>query len=138
LRKRTLSREIALQLLYELDETGVLDGERIKSHSQSRRATPQTRDYAALLIEGVRSNIKEIDSYIEEFAQNWSLLRMPVVDRTILRIATYELVFRDDIPPKVAINEAVDLAKRFGGADSGSFVNAILDKVREKYSKQSN
>lgn len=137
MRKRTLSREIALQLLYELDATGTLEEERIKSHSESRRAAAQTRDYAAQLIEGVRKNIKEIDSHIEEFAENWSLLRMPVVDRTILRIATYELVFLDDIPPKVAINEAVDLAKRFGGADSGSFVNAILDKIRAKYCKQS-
>jgi transcription antitermination factor NusB len=137
LRKRTLSREIALQLLYEFDTTGTLDAERIKSHSQSRRAAAQTQDYATLLIEGVRKNIKEIDSYIEEFAQNWSLSRMPVVDRTILRIGTYELLFVSDIPPKVAINEAVDLAKRFGGADSGSFINAILDKIRAKYGKQS-
>jgi N utilization substance protein B len=138
LRKRTLSREIALQLLYELDATGALEDQRIKSHSESRRAAPQTRDYARRLIEGVRENIREIDSHIEEFAENWSLVRMPVVDRTILRIATYELMFLDDIPPKVAINEAVDLAKRFGGADSGSFVNAILDKIRAKYSKQTN
>lgn len=137
MRKRTLSREIALQLLYEFDTTGTLDAERIKSHSQSRRAAAQTQDYATLLIEGVRKNIKEIDSYIEEFAQNWSLSRMPVVDRTILRIGTYELLFVSDIPPKVAINEAVDLAKRFGGADSGSFINAILDKIRAKYGKQS-
>ena len=136
MRKRTLSREIALQLLYELETTGTLEEERIKSHSESRRAVAQTRDYAALLIEGVRENVKEIDSHIEEFAENWSLDRMPIVDKTILRIAAYELLFCSDVPPKVAINEAVDLAKRFGGADSGSFVNAILDQIRARYNKQ--
>ena len=70
-----------------------------------------------------------VDKTISEHATNWTLKRMAVVDRNILRFATYELLFRDDIPPKVTINEAVDIAKKFGDANSGKFVNGILDKI---------
>ncbi|MFH1423156.1 MAG: transcription antitermination factor NusB [Planctomycetota bacterium] len=136
MRKRTLSREIALQLLYEFEVAGLLQNERITTYSHDRKAPQDTKEYTQRLIEGVRQNINEIDSYIEEFAENWHISRMPLVDKTILRMGAWELVFCGDVPPKVAINEAVDLAKRFGGADSGSFVNAILDKIFIKFCKK--
>jgi transcription antitermination factor NusB len=77
-------------------------------------------------------NMKAIDEKISGFAENWQLKRMAVVDRNILRMSGYELLFRDDIPPKVAINEAVELAKKYSGPEAGKFVNAILDKIKSE------
>lgn len=89
-----------------------------------------TRLFADRLIRGVVEHRDEIDKKIKEHAANWDLHRMAVVDRNILRLAIYEMLYRDDIPPVVSINEAVDIAKRFSTQDSGKFVNGILDKVK--------
>jgi len=87
------------------------------------------KKFADQLVEGVTKNIKEIDAAISKYATNWQISRMAVVDRNILRLATFELLYLVDIPPKVSINEAVDIAKKYGDIDSGKFVNGILDKI---------
>jgi N utilization substance protein B len=89
-----------------------------------------TREFADGLIRGVVEHRPELDQRITQFAQNWDLKRMAVVDRNILRLAIYEMYFRQDIPPVVSINEAVDIAKKFSTADSGKFVNGILDRIK--------
>jgi N utilization substance protein B len=89
-----------------------------------------TRLFADPLIRGVLENRERLDEEIKKYARNWDLHRIAVVDRNILRLAIYEMLFRDDIPPVVSINEAVDVAKKFSTQDSGKFVNGILDKVR--------
>ena len=89
-----------------------------------------TRLFADKLIRGVLSCVSELDAKIKEYAQNWDLRRMAAVDRNILRMAIYEMLHRDDIPPVVSINEAVDIAKKFSTQDSGKFVNGILDKIK--------
>ena len=89
-----------------------------------------TRNFADKLISGVLEHRADLDKRIQEQAQNWDLRRMAVVDRNILRLAIYEMLHRDDIPPVVSINEAVDIAKKFSTQDSGKFVNGILDKVK--------
>jgi N utilization substance protein B len=89
-----------------------------------------TREFADGLIHGVVEHRPELDQRITQFAQNWDLKRMAVVDRNILRLAIYEMYFRQDIPPVVSINEAVDIAKKFSTADSGKFVNGILDRIK--------
>jgi N utilization substance protein B len=89
-----------------------------------------TRHFADKLIRGVVENRPELDARIKQYAENWDLHRMAVVDRNILRLAIYEMLHRDDIPPVVSINEAVDIAKKFSTQDSGKFVNGILDKVK--------
>jgi N utilization substance protein B len=88
------------------------------------------RSFAEPLIRGTLEHISEIDGQIKKYAQNWDLHRMAVVDRNVLRLAIYEMLHRDDIPPVVSINEAVDIAKRFSTEDSGKFVNGILDKIK--------
>jgi N utilization substance protein B len=89
-----------------------------------------TRQFADRLIRGVLEHRPELDKRIMQFAQNWDLKRMAVVDRNVLRLAIYEMFFREDIPPVVSINEAVDIAKKFSTEASGKFVNGILDKVK--------
>jgi N utilization substance protein B len=96
-------------------------------------ATPEelaTRRFADALIRGVVEHRPELDERIVQIAQNWNLQRMAVVDRNILRLAIYEMLYRDDIPPVVSINEAVDIAKKFSTEDSGKFVNGLLDKIK--------
>lgn len=89
-----------------------------------------TRLFADKLIKGVLENRNDLDERIKQHAENWDLHRMAVVDRNILRLAIYEMLHRDDIPPIVSINEAVDIAKKFSTQDSGKFVNGILDKIK--------
>jgi len=91
-----------------------------------------TRLFADKLIRGVLENRPALDDRIKLHAENWDLHRMAVVDRNVLRLAIYEMLFRDDIPPIVSINEAVDIAKKFSTKDSGKFVNGILDKVKNE------
>ena len=88
------------------------------------------------IINGVTNHRSEIDPIIEQFSSNWRLSRMSCVDRNIIRIAVYELLFCDSIPAKVAINEAVDIGKKFGDKDSGSFINGILDNIRINFKKK--
>lgn len=96
-----------------------------KSHQEPK----SIKDFSIQLVEGAIKNREAIDNLISKYTTNWQINRMAVVDRNILRLATYELLFTEDIPPKVAINEAVDLAKKFGDVDSGKFVNGVLDKI---------
>lgn len=130
MRKRTKARECALQILYQIDITKnepracLEDYWRINSD-----VDPSVRDFANGLVEGTFENCAAIDKTISEYATNWNIERMAVVDRNILRLSTYELLFMKDIPPKVSINEAVDIAKKYGDKDSGKFVNGILDKI---------
>lgn len=85
--------------------------------------------YAQDLLSGIVSHLDEIDSWIADTAENWTLSRMPIVDRNIIRLATYEIAFCDDIPTGVAINEAVEIAKAFGGDESPKFVNGVLGRI---------
>ncbi len=135
MRNRTLAREIALQLLYEYDASGELSQERIQSFVWARAKVTEAQEYARRLVEGVMDYSNDFDKIFEELAEHWTVARMPVVDRNILRIGTYELLCEPHVPPKVAINEAVELAKRFGSADTGRFVNAILDRVHKDRGK---
>ena len=88
--------------------------------------------YANLLAVGVGGHIEDIDHKISDYATNWQIRRMAIIDRNIMRIGLYELQYTTDIPPKVAINEAVELAKKYGDLESSKFVNGILDKIHKK------
>jgi transcription antitermination protein NusB len=94
-------------------------------------AKPRVREFAQPLIDGMNTHLAEIDDRISRYAQNYQVRRISAVDRNILRLAIYEMLFRNDIPPVVSINEAIELAKKFGGAESGRFVNGILDRVKD-------
>ncbi len=137
MRKRTKAREFALQVLYQMDITHDDVGVSLGSFWQSLEEDLDTelKDFTEALVKGVAQNLKTIDAKITQFAANWKLERMAVVDRNILRLGCFELLFREDIPPKVSINEGVELAKKYSGPDAGKFVNAILDKVKIEKNK---
>jgi transcription antitermination factor NusB len=138
MRKRTKARECALKILYAIDITKDGPEKCIETFWANQEGiTPEIAEFANALVMGVVSNEELIDKVISAYATNWQLKRMAVIDRNILRFAAYELLFAADIPPKVSINEAIDIAKRYGDRDSGKFVNGILDKINKTEPRRS-
>jgi transcription antitermination factor NusB len=137
MRKRTLSRSFALQVLYQMDITGDSYAECLDTFWQDVKnpIEDEVKQFTAQLVKGVKDNLQAIDKKIVAHATNWQIQRMAVVDRNVLRLSCYELIFRSDIPPKVSINEAVELAKKFSGLEAGKFVNGILDKIKSDKSE---
>jgi len=138
MRKRTRGREFALFILYQVDITGDKHEPALDDFWQDRaeeNIDEEVKSFTASLVQGVNANLAAIDKKITQYAENWQLERMAVIDRNILRMGSFELLFRDDIPPKVAINEAVELAKKYSGIEAGKFVNAILDKIKTEKAK---
>ena len=139
MRKRTKARELALQLLFQIDITNESVDKAIGVFWQnlSRDIEPEVKEFTESLIKGTIDKKNNLDEVITRYAVNWLIKRMAVIDRNILRLATFELLYLPEIPVKVSINEAVDLAKKFGDIDSGKFVNGILDKISksEKFEK---
>ncbi len=132
MRKRTQAREYALQILYQIDVRKDPEDKILVDFWKNIETEPEVSDFAAKIVIGTIRNKKKIDEMITKYASNWKLSRMAVIDRNVLRLAAYELLFCEDIPPKVSINEAVDLAKKFGDTESGKFVNGILDKINKQ------
>lgn len=128
---RHKARETALQILYNVDISGCDPSEAMDSHLEGMREASAARRYCEALVCGVMAERPVIDGIINECSENWTVDRMPLVDRNILRIAVYELEHLSDVPFKVVIDEAVELAKRYGSEESGAFVNGILDKARK-------
>lgn len=126
---RRRAREIALQVLYQLDVSQGEAGEVLDLYWENYEPSLKAREFCQRLVDGVRRNQSQIDRFIEENSENWTLKRMSMVDRNILRLATFELLQCPDIPFKATLNEAVELAKKFGADDSGAFINGILDKI---------
>lgn len=137
MRKRTKAREYALQILYAIDITKDEPKDCVEHFWEGSDETSEDiKGFAGEIVIGVCDNKKAIDGLISKYATNWQLDRMAVIDRNVLRLATYELLFMENIPPKVSINEAIDIAKKFGGNDSGKFVNGVLDKINKTESKK--
>ncbi len=134
MKKRTRSRELALQFLYQVDLLGKDKIHELTEFLREEGGDPETAKYARVLIEGTYDSVKELDSEIQSVAQNWQIERMAVIDRNVLRIADFELLHCDEIPPKVAINEGIELGKRFSTQNSGAFINGILDKIKNRLS----
>ena len=128
--ERTAARQSALQVLYTSEIKGVRPSDLLDSGLVLEDDDKSLSDYAIGLIEGVDEKMLPIDVRLNSTSENWKLNRMPIVDRCILRLATYEMLFVDEVPVSVAINEAVELAKDFGGEDeSPRFVNGVLGRI---------
>ena len=125
------ARERALQILFQYDIHGKA-GLWLDLFWTENEATDEVKDFAERLVAGVLEKKKEVDVLIGKYATNWKVSRMPIVDRNILRAGLYELLWMDDVPAKVTVNEAIELAKSFGDDDASKFVNGILDQVLGK------
>ncbi len=126
---RHRGRQIALQVLYQWDVAGIPLEEALENYREHIDPPEGAFEFARELVEGIREKRETLDRVISSYSRNWRLERMLATDRNILRLGAYELLFRPDIPPRVAINEAVELAKEFGTEDSPAFVNGILDAI---------
>ncbi len=129
-RKRTRARELALKALYLIDVRGPDVAREVPAFFERETDDPDVLAFARTLFDGVAAHRDELDEKITAVAENWHIHRMAVIDRNLLRIGTFEFAHLADVPPKVSINEAIDLAKRYSTADSGAFVNGILDRLR--------
>ena len=137
MRKRTKAREHALKILYAIDITDEEPKKCIDVYwKDSDEKDTEVMTFANALVLGTSNKAGELNKIIGASATNWQMKRMAVIDRNILRFAAYELLFMEDIPPKVTINEAIDIAKRYGDSESGKFVNGILDKIHKDIVKK--
>ncbi len=126
--RRRRAREIALQVLFEEDLNPQSSLEESDAFLQRRLRSPELREFSRSLVEGVRQYRGELDKRIENTAANWSLSRMAATDRNVLRLGAYEMLY-GGTPDRVAVNEAIELARRYGSAQSPQFVNGILDRL---------
>jgi N utilization substance protein B len=132
--KRRKAREVSLQLLYQLDVQGESNPEPHLPEFWTRHPVDrEVRTFAEVLIRGAKLHEPKIDEIISQYAQNWELDRMAVVDRNILRLGIFELLWMEAIPPKVAINEALEVAKKFSTHESSRFLNGILDRIHKEF-----
>lgn len=136
MRNRTKAREYALQMLYQVDVTREPWQQTIEEFLVQTPVPEDVKAFARRLVEGTLIRLEEIDRLIASHADNWQLNRMAVVDRNILRMGTYELLHVEDVPPRVSLNESVELAKRFGDEESGKFVNGILDAIHKTHGRR--
>ena len=132
MKKRTRARELALQFLYQFDLRGQEFLGEARSFLRDEESDKSTREFALHLIRGTAEHLDEVNDLIRQVAKNWDIERMAVIDRNVLRMATFELLYCTDIPPKVSINEAIELGKRYSTQNSGGFINGVLDKIKDK------
>ena len=131
--KRRKSRELALQLLYQLDVQGEgSPGPHLDEFWTRHPVDTDVRDFAEALVRGTKLHEAKIDELISQYAEHWELERMAVVDRNILREGIFEILWAGDVPPKVAINEALEVAKKFSTQESSRFINGILDRIHKE------
>ena len=128
--QRSRAREVALQLLYQLDANKNVPRDAIEGFVRDRLHHADLETFCLALYDGVGAHAEAIDQALTAAAQNWRLVRMAAVDRNVLRLGCYELLFAPDTPPGVTLNEAIELARRYGSANSPAFVNGVLDRVR--------
>ncbi len=134
--KRRRAREYALQILFQIDFKGKeIDKNDLKAFWLQKQEKKDVKQFTEDLVQGTVERLNDIDSVIERVAENWLLSRMATVDRNILRIAAYEILYRKDIPFAVTINEAIEIAKKFSTSEAVPFINGILDRLAKEIGK---
>ncbi len=129
---RTAGRELALKLLYQMDMVGDRSLPNLRSLLESMPADPRARAFAAHLAQGVNSGLEELDQLLAQVITNWSINRLSRIDHNILLLAAWELLHQEDVPARVTMDEAIELAKRYGDQNSGQFVNGVLDVLADR------
>lgn len=134
--RRRRAREYALQILFQIDfKSQEVSRNDFEGFWLDKKESEDVRKFTEELVRGTIERLDEIDSRLEKVAENWVLKRMAAVDRTILRFAAFEILYRKDIPPAVTINEAVEIAKKFSSSEAAPFINGILDKLAKEMGK---
>ena len=128
---RRVSREVSLKVLFQVDLVHANIEEALKHAFENDKYSDDVKEFTLTLVKGVMSNLAEIDKMIKNYTNNWSLDRITNIDRNILRIAIYEILYLQNIPKSVSINEAVELAKKYGTRSSFSFVNGVLGRINK-------
>jgi len=129
---RRKGRELALQVLYQLDMSGESSEQALRSFADSFEHTPGAREFGEALVRGVLDQREQIDASIAEASEHWRLERLSRIDANVIRIAVYEMTTPPGLPPQIAINEAIEVARKFGTTDSAAFVNGVLDAVGKR------
>jgi len=130
--RRRKSREFALQVLYQLNITKQDATKALTQFQENFLPNEEADDFLKRLVLGVIEHYAELDQLIERYSENWRLDRIHMIERNILRMALFELLYCEEIPPKVTLNEAIDLGKRYGSEESGSFINGLLDRIQNE------
>jgi len=130
---RRKARELALQMLYQHDMSGNAPDTIVATFEDLQKSKPNTREFATKIFKGTVENLAKIDEMIVQQADNWRIERMAVVDRNIIRMSIYEFLYENDTPKLVIIDEAIEIAKRFGTQKSSQFINGILDGILKRY-----
>ncbi len=129
--KRRKARESTLQILFQLEFNDSDAEKAFRQYWKDKKATKAVKDYCRWLIKGITSNQESIDKSIQSVSKRWRLSRMPVVDRNILRMAVFELLYEEDVAPAIIINEAIEISKKFSGEQASMFINGVLDTLRK-------
>ena len=129
---RRKGRELALQVLYQLDMSGESSEQALRTFADSFEHTPGSREFGEALVRGVLDQREQIDASIAEASEHWRLERLSRIDANVIRIAVYEMTTPPGLPPQIAINEAIEVARKFGTTDSAAFVNGVLDAVGKR------
>lgn len=130
--KRRIARESTLQILFQLEFNHYLPEKTIKQYWKNKKASEEVKEYSNWLVNGIISHQKKIDNIIQSVSEHWRLSRMAVIDRNILRMAVFELLFEEDIAAAIIINEAIEIAKKYSSVEAATFVNGILDAIRKR------
>src|SRR3954463_1683370 len=130
---RRKARELALQMLFQLDLSGNAPDAIMLTFEDLQKSKPNTKEFATKIFRGTVDNLTKIDDMIQAQADNWRLSRMAVVDRNIIRMSVYEFLHENDTPKLVIIDEAIEIAKKFGTQKSSQFINGILDGILKRY-----
>jgi N utilization substance protein B len=129
--KRRKARESTLQILFQLEFNDSDAEKAFRLYWKDKKATKDVKDYCLWLIKGITSHQESIDRSIQSVSKRWRLSRMPVVDRNILRMAVFELLYEEDVAPAIIINEAIEISKKFSGEQASMFINGVLDTLRK-------
>ena len=129
---RTAGRDLALKTLYQMDMVGDRSADNLRSLLAAMPADPRAREFAARLVQGVGADLEHLDQRLAQVITNWSIGRLSRIDHNILRLAAWELLYLEDVPARVTMDEAIELAKRYGDRNSGQFVNDVLDMLAER------
>ncbi|MBI5073750.1 MAG: transcription antitermination factor NusB [Nitrospirae bacterium] len=135
---RRKAREFALQMLFQYEFTGHRsDFRAVEDLDPAKKEHKDIKQFSEELVSGTLEHLDEIDERIRQAAEHWKMDRMASVDRNIMRFAVFELLYRNDIPPKVTINESLEIAKKFSSSEAASFINGLLDKIARESRKKS-